>query len=151
MTHLPLSFMNRLNKIESAIFRVWMLYFQRIFFIFFKLYPESFNTENSLISNGVMIILVRFHNKHDNIHTNNNNKKKKNRPKINIISHIVFEMTYMLYSINKSAMEETASKLFPPLWPGIEHAASCYQELKQNRLNYQGRCGGSDSRGLYCM
>ena len=58
MTHLPLSFMDLLNKIESAIFRVRMLYFQRIFFIFFKLYPENLNTENSLIANGVMIIFV---------------------------------------------------------------------------------------------
>ena len=32
MSHLPLSLMNRLNKIESAIFKFWMLCFQRISF-----------------------------------------------------------------------------------------------------------------------
>ena len=32
MSHLPLSLMNRLNKTESAVFKLWMLYFQRIFF-----------------------------------------------------------------------------------------------------------------------
>ena len=31
MSHLPLSFMNRLNKTESAVFKLWMLYFQRNF------------------------------------------------------------------------------------------------------------------------
>ena len=32
MSHLPLSLMNRLNKTESAVFKLWMLYFQRLFF-----------------------------------------------------------------------------------------------------------------------
>ena len=34
MSHLPLSFvfMNRLNQTESAVFKLWMLYFQRISF-----------------------------------------------------------------------------------------------------------------------
>ena len=32
MSHLPLSLMNRLSKTESAVFKLWMLYFQRIFF-----------------------------------------------------------------------------------------------------------------------
>ena len=37
MSHLPLSLMNRLNKTESAVFKLWMLYFQRISFqIIFK-------------------------------------------------------------------------------------------------------------------
>ena len=36
MSHLPLSSMNRLNKTESAIFQLWMLYFQKI--LFFRLY-----------------------------------------------------------------------------------------------------------------
>ena len=32
MSHLPLSLMNRLNKTESSVFKLWMLYFQRIYF-----------------------------------------------------------------------------------------------------------------------
>ena len=32
MSHLPLSLMNRLNKTESAVFKLCMLYFQRISF-----------------------------------------------------------------------------------------------------------------------
>ena len=32
MSHLPLSLMNRLNKTESAVFKLWMLYFQSLFF-----------------------------------------------------------------------------------------------------------------------
>ena len=32
MSHLPLSRMNGLNKTESAVFKLWMLYFQRIIF-----------------------------------------------------------------------------------------------------------------------
>ena len=31
MSHLPLCLMNGLNKTESAVFSLWMLYFQRIF------------------------------------------------------------------------------------------------------------------------
>ena len=31
MSHLPLSPMNRFNKTESTVFKLWMLYFQRIF------------------------------------------------------------------------------------------------------------------------
>ena len=31
MSHLPLSLMNILSKSESAVFKLWMLYFQRIF------------------------------------------------------------------------------------------------------------------------
>ena len=32
MSHLSLSLINRLNKTESAVFKLWMLYFQRISF-----------------------------------------------------------------------------------------------------------------------
>ena len=32
MSHLPLSIMDRLNKTESAVFKLWLLYFQKIFF-----------------------------------------------------------------------------------------------------------------------
>ena len=32
MSHMPLSLINRLNKTESAIFKLWMLCFQRISF-----------------------------------------------------------------------------------------------------------------------
>ena len=32
MSHLPLSLMNRLNQTKSAVFKFWMLYFQRISF-----------------------------------------------------------------------------------------------------------------------
>ena len=32
MLHLSLSLMNRLSKTESAVFKLYMLYFQRIFF-----------------------------------------------------------------------------------------------------------------------
>ena len=30
ISHLPLSLINRPNKTESAVFKLWMLYFQRI-------------------------------------------------------------------------------------------------------------------------
>ena len=36
MSHLPLYLMNRLNKTESAVFKLWMLYFQRISFEIMK-------------------------------------------------------------------------------------------------------------------
>ena len=32
MLHLPLSLMNRLSKTESAVFKLWLLDFKRIFF-----------------------------------------------------------------------------------------------------------------------
>ena len=42
MSHLPLSLLNRLNKTESAVFILWMLYFQRISFqIMLKFFPST--------------------------------------------------------------------------------------------------------------
>ena len=37
MSHLPLSLMNRLSQTESAVFKLWMPYFQMISFRLFKL------------------------------------------------------------------------------------------------------------------
>ena len=47
MSRLPLSLMNRLNKTKSAVFKLWMLYFQRIFFTDYfgtKLYRQIVGT-----------------------------------------------------------------------------------------------------------
>ena len=42
MSHLPLSLLNRLNKTESAVFILWMLYFQRISFqIMLRFFPST--------------------------------------------------------------------------------------------------------------
>ena len=57
MSHLPLSLMNRFNKTESAVFKLWMLYFQRILFteysvficfMFNELVCFLFNIKNDL-------------------------------------------------------------------------------------------------------
>ena len=43
MSQLPLPLMNRLNKTESAVFKLWMLCFQRILFqIFYQWYLQPF-------------------------------------------------------------------------------------------------------------
>ena len=46
MSHLPLSLMNRLNKPESAVFKLWMLYFQKDHF--YRLFTLIFEIEISL-------------------------------------------------------------------------------------------------------
>ena len=47
MSHLPLSLMNRLSKTESAVFKFWMLYSQRIFvYRLFRIKRISFYSNN---------------------------------------------------------------------------------------------------------
>ena len=41
MSHLPLSLMNRLNKTESAVFKLWMLYFERISIQIILIVPQA--------------------------------------------------------------------------------------------------------------
>ena len=47
MAHLPLSLMNRLTKTESAVFKLWMLYFQRISFQIIESVTEMCTLENA--------------------------------------------------------------------------------------------------------
>ena len=48
MSHLPLSLMKRLNKTESAVFKLWMLYFQRILFTDYSVFICFMFNENRL-------------------------------------------------------------------------------------------------------
>ena len=49
MSHLPLSLMNRFNKTESAVFKLWMLYFQRILLTEYSLVICFMFNENRLV------------------------------------------------------------------------------------------------------
>ena len=53
--HLPLSLMNRLNKTESAIFELWILYFQRISFqiTYVSLLVTNWPKRNTLVSTNM--------------------------------------------------------------------------------------------------
>ena len=55
VSRLPLSLMNRLNKPESDIFKLWMLYFRRFFLShLFLLTHSDMNAVILIIRNGVL-------------------------------------------------------------------------------------------------
>ena len=58
MSHLPVSLMNRLNQTESAIFKLWMMYFQRIPFRLFDSEVLS-TTGKALITFCVDFFLIK--------------------------------------------------------------------------------------------
>ena len=49
MSRLPLSLMNRFNKTESAVFKLWMLYFQRILFTEYSVFICFMFNESRLV------------------------------------------------------------------------------------------------------
>ena len=69
MSHLSLSLMRRLSKTESAVFKLWMLYFQRISFqtisdrgrIKYNFVSES--VKKNILMNGMMNLRKRHVNR----------------------------------------------------------------------------------------
>ena len=66
---MPLSLMNRLNKTASAVFKLWMLYFQRILFL--QIIDEKHQIHPEMINKHIS----------DKTHTWHIKKKKKKKKK----------------------------------------------------------------------